>query len=121
MSGIDAIGISTTILEHVRSAQAALRFECLRSERDGMRAQLLDALAGLSEAEAMLLDALRLPIANEHQTFTSVRRWSKKALDVTEKYFHELVEAPGIGTNLEAILIELLPAEPVPETTQDAT
>lgn len=113
MSGIDAIGISTTVLDHVRSAQAALRFECFRSGRGGMRALLLEALAGLSEAEGLLLDALRAPTVDWVRTFGAVRKWSKKALDVTEKYFHELVEAPGIGTNLEVIL-RLLPSEPAP-------
>jgi hypothetical protein len=69
-----------------------------------MRAQLLNALAGLSEAEGELLDTLqRSPVDGVHR-FGLVRKWANNALNVTERYYDELVEAPGLGINLGAIL-----------------
>lgn len=104
-----------TLLEHIHAAQAALRFECLRSARDGMRVNLLDALAGLSEAEGILVEALQSSSPRWTQTFGSVHKWSKRAMKAIETYYDDLVEAPGIGTNLAAVLALLPVPEPQPE------
>lgn len=107
MSGPDYRAIATDMLGHVVAAQGGLRFEVLRSGRDGMRAQLLNALGGLSEAEGILLEAIRdSSTADWDHMFDTVQKWVQQALTMVEGYYDALVEAPGIGTHL-GICLEL--------------